>query len=401
MFRRWVPRLSTCTRPSPACQVRPVRYTSTTAEASRRSLKSAQARRPSSWRKYIFITVSGVPVICLAWLYLEPQQHGDSFHNYELIAKDYVSPTASIFRLKAQSSSQEAEKYDEVWKQGIWNVQFKQPQLQIVRAYTPLPFTAGSREQPPEGTTFRFLIRNDPQGEVSGYLHRLPLGSTIEVRGPNLEHPIGRSVNEVVFFAGGTGIAPALQVAHAMFDHLDEIQRQEKKLHILWANRKREDCLGGTPVNDHPSTPAQSWSWTNLFSRSTATAPAQQSSASTVTQAQKDQNLIVRDLNALQARYPDSVSVTYFVDEENTRIDSTAVSNALSAFVQTSNPNQAALKSGGNKEIIISGPPGFIAYLVGPKVWQNGKEEQGPLRGLLGPALTKHQDLANVKVWKV
>ena len=51
---------------------------------------------------------------------------------------------------------------------------------------------------------------------MSTYLHRLPIGATIELRGPHVEYQIPSEVKNVIFVAGGTGIAPALQVAHAM-----------------------------------------------------------------------------------------------------------------------------------------------------------------------------------------
>jgi len=397
MFRRCASRPSTYKRPFPIYRAQPFRYNSTTAEPTRSTPRTPDTRKPNRWRRYISIIIRGVPIVTIGWLFLEPQRSSDSFHPYEVVAKKAISPTASVFYLEPENSSQEAEKYREIWEQGIWNVQFKQPQLQIVRAYTPLPPTSGERQETSSATTLRFLIRNDPQGEVSGYLHRLPIGSDIEVRGPNLEHYIAPNVTEVVFLAGGTGIAPALQVARAMFDEADDKPSQEKKLHILWANRKREDCIGGTSTGNHSTTPAQSWSWTTMFSRST---PPQPTSPSTAPQAQADQNPIVHDLKALQTRYPGRISVTYFVDEENSRIDATTLSDALSNFVQppTSSPDTA---NTGSREIIISGPPGFIAYLAGPKIWQNGREEQGPLGGLLGAALPKQRGLGNVRVWKV
>ena len=39
------------------------------------------------------------------------------------------------------------------------------------------------------------------------------------------------------------GIAPALQVAHVMFesDWAGPVEQQKKHLHILWANRQKED----------------------------------------------------------------------------------------------------------------------------------------------------------------
>ena len=176
---------------------------------------------------------------------------------YQLVAKDPVSSTASVFELEPQEKSLDFRKFKEAWQKGVWNVQFKQPELQIVRAYTPLPPKANEPQNRKDN--LRFLIRRDPHGEVSSYLHRLPIGSKVELRGPNLEYELTPDVRQVVFFAGGTGIAPALQVANAMFKDGDS---RGRTLHILWANRKREDCIGGysdAPPSG-PVSPKLSWS---------------------------------------------------------------------------------------------------------------------------------------------
>jgi ferredoxin-NADP reductase len=46
-------------------------------------------------------------------------------------------------------------------------------------------------------------------------LHRLEASAEVEVRRPNAEYilPTAERVGKVVFLAGGTGVAPALQVA--------------------------------------------------------------------------------------------------------------------------------------------------------------------------------------------
>jgi hypothetical protein len=108
----------------------------------------------------------------------------------------------------------------------------------------------------------RLYVRRMERGEVSGYLARLRVGETVELRGPRLGFDLcaragvgvggGEGVVEeegkgkggagrgrkVVFLAGGTGIAPALQAARALMD------RPGVEMEVIWANRRREDCVG-------------------------------------------------------------------------------------------------------------------------------------------------------------
>jgi NAD(P)H-flavin reductase len=311
-------------------------------------------------------------------------QTARAFTPYKLVKKQPVSSTATIFVLEPQEASQNLEKYKEAWRKGIWNVHFKQPQLQIVRPYTPLPSDDTRSEVHTQ--QLRFLIRNDIYGEVSSYLHRLPIGSQIELRGPNLEYEISPSVKQVVFFAGGTGIAPALQVAHALFSSKE--QRKERKLHILWANRRREDCVGGQSDYSPAEPLALKSKITSIFS-SPSTPPVA---------TQEDQGLIVKELEQLREKYPGQVTVEYFVNEENTWIDRDAVFKALSRFEDRdfSAGSPAAQEQ---RQILISGPPGFISYLAGPKEWRGGKEVQGGVSKILAHAISMNPH--NVKVWKI
>lgn len=238
---------------------------------------------------------------------------------------------------------------------GVWSVLFKQPQLQIGRDYTPLPPTA-------DDDSLRFFIRRDPHGEVSRYLHGLSLGSTVELRGPQLEYKIPSSTQEVLFIAGGTGIAPALQASYSLLR-----RGNNRRIRILWANRRREDCLGG--VSD---TVADRKSWfSGIFTRTAPDRPKDPPSP------------VVRELESLRSQYPGQVTVDYFVDEENTFIGK----KDIAGF--------APLPAGKRKLILVSGPEGFISYMAGPKIWAQGTELQGPLGGII-----QQLDL-KCSVWKL
>lgn len=324
-----------------------------------------------------------------AYRFSRPSSSSDSslnphtFTPYTLINKEPVSSTSAIFTLRNETGSIAPESLIDVQKRSVWSVQIKQPQLQIARAYTPLPSPGpkshkGDARQPED---IRLLIRQEKGGEVSTYLHQLPDHATIELRGPNTEFELPHDVREVIFLAGGTGIAPALQVAQALS------QRTKSRMHILWANRKREECIGGVSDEMPARLRQRSGWWSSLFG--TVEVPAQESLSSVATSEEK--NAIVRELEALKERskaHTEGLKIQYYVDEENT-------------FIQ---PGDVARKLGlappehvkGSRVILISGPDGFIEYWAGKKVWTGGRETQGPLGGVLSK-----MDLRDWSVFKL
>ncbi|KAL1849452.1 mitochondrial peripheral inner membrane protein [Paecilomyces lecythidis] len=302
-----------------------------------------------------------------------------TFTHYELVSREPISSTSSLFTLRPVKPGHNREVYEAAWRTGVWSVMFKQPQLQIGRDYTPLPpiekvsDTAENILEGEDQEPLRFLIRRDPHGEVSRYLHGLSLGSTVEMRGPQVECEIPSDVKDILFIAGGTGIAPALQAAYTLLRR--DNGTAGSRIHILWANRKREDCLGGS--NDSLQSPAERPWWRKLLSSSPATAAPEDPS----------KGLIVKELETLKSQFPGQITVDYFVDEERTMIDK----QSILRFTKSSDAS-----TGRGKLILVSGPDGFISYMAGPKMWAEGRELQGPLQGII-----RELDLKGWNVWKL
>lgn len=192
------------------------------------------------------------------------------FSPFTLISKEQVSSTSSIFTLVSARSTSQSLGLDKLWRLGVWSIQAKQPQLQIARSYTPLPPWSDQSPRETGAEVLRVLIRHEVNGEVSGYLHRLPLGATIDLRGPNMEYTLPEDVNEILFLAGGTGIAPGLQVAQALVDRMTE-RGTRAKMRILWANRKRglsgrlQQVVKQCRFRAMVSSRHVAWSWTEKY----------------------------------------------------------------------------------------------------------------------------------------
>ncbi|QSZ36132.1 hypothetical protein DSL72_007257 [Monilinia vaccinii-corymbosi] len=319
-------------------------------------LESGEEGRKSRALLYIFdlsIFVLVASVSHLIWCSIEPYLSKPfdplpRFTEFSIVSEESVSSTSKILTIRRKATFK-SDPYATYWKNGLWSVEFKQPLLQIARSYTPLP--------PDENAAIgdlRFLIRKEPNGEMSNYLFGLPAKSQVELRGPHVEFDLPQNVEEVVFLAGGTGIAPALQLVHTLLE-ARKSNGKRPQIRVLWASRKREDCVGGEKYN--PDSELN-------------------------TDAPEHVGPIVQQLQRLQQKYPENLRVDYLVDEEGKFIDQRMISQATQPSDERS--SELVATESNTKLFFVSGPEGFISHFAGPKRWFNGKQEQGELGGVLG-----------------
>ncbi|RWA10968.1 hypothetical protein EKO27_g4110 [Xylaria grammica] len=368
----------------------------------------------------------------------------------------------------------------DAWRHGLWSVEIKQPQLQIARHYTPLPplpISPSSPSMESKGTSengnvseaqamrsgkagrvtedqdeqadLRILVRRMDGGEMSNYLSRQRVGDTLWLRGPHLGFDVPRRIGDggaydngtgmgdvgaqrvggqrgVVFLAGGTGIAPALQIAHKLLDDNGYSESAESRPHIsiLWANRCGADALG---CEKFPALPRKSGNWFRFWDRpGTDCNAALQKKRKQLTE--EPASSLALQIQDLKRRHPSHFEISYFADDEGSFIKAHDVEAALASAVKRlspcpdihkdctwhsqgavellpddndvsrfSSPDPAcacicALKAGleataarpGVNLVCLSGPDGFIEAYAGAKRWHDGNEMQGAIRGLLG-----------------
>lgn len=294
-----------------------------------------------------------------------------TFTPFTLIHHQRISSTSSILTLRpCNSPSAATDPYAAFWTHGTWSLELKHPALQIARRYTPLPpslipsrtstLSADAASLPVhQPGDVRLLVRKYETGEVSRYLHSLKVGATVEVRGGYAEFELPREARKVLFLAGGTGVAPAMQVAGAMARRGmggDEGGEESlgREMRIMWANRRREEV----------------------------------GEAGEGARAEEEANEMVgmvQDLEAKAERVADvSLRTSYFVDEDNRFIQQKDLVEALASFEA---PSAGTAGAGGavghEKLILLSGPDGFVEYFAGPKRLRNGVEVTGLTGGLL------------------
>lgn len=305
-----------------------------------------------SYTTAALILITSASFLSYRLFYYSPSSGDDAplsnidFVKRTLTSKIPVSTTSAVFNFNGA----QGDGADDLWTKGVWSLEFKQPQLQIARAYTPLPpvklleESEGAWQNRTKG--FRFLIRREPAGEVSGYLHGLSQGAKLELRGPHLELAIPPDVSEVVFLAGGTGIAPALQLAYALSRRAAStapLGGQPVRMSILWANRTKEDV--GAGLADAAGS----------FQQRLSSIPAQLEAIRLDKRAGERFQLDTR----------------MFVDEQKRFIQAKDIEAVVGG------------RSSGRRMILVSGPDGFVAHYAGPRQLENGVETQGPLGGVL------------------
>jgi cytochrome-b5 reductase len=302
----------------------------------------------------------------------KPLLNQQTFKSFEIVGKEDISSTNAIFTLRFPNPNA-SSLFQDFWKKGIWSVEFKQPQLQVARSYTPLPPTQWTSPE-----DLQFLIKREHGGEVSNFLHRLSQGDRIEIRGPHEECNIPQHVTRLVFLAGGTGIAPALQAAKVILERgleskaipgveATDGQLIKPKVTILWANRKTEDCMGRINTPQRPF-----WSiW-----------PSKTETKVEVTARNNFEQMLLD----MQEQHKDSFTIQHFVDEEGTYIRPGDLHRVIATAEKhgAANSSKDARNLQEKKLVMISGPDGFVSTFAGPKVWKEGKQVQGPLGGLIG-----------------
>lgn len=346
----------------------------------------------------------------------------DLFTPCTVVSNVPVSPTAFLLTIQLPPSAANDAAVAAAWRHGLWSVEVKQPQLQIARHYTPLP---GGQTTPVSaaaaaaaaGPQLRFYVRRYDSGEVSTYLSRLGAGAPVEIRGPHLGFDLGARLGEgqketrkVVVLAGGTGVAPALQAGEYA------LGREGVEVEVLWANRSGVDCAGCQRL------PA-AWNW--WFASGTGS----------VDESQEESSAIVRQIRELQAAYERKgrmLEVKCAVDDEGSKVKARDIMDVVGSSAQrlqcppsvschfhsqqrleysteesdvsdggrdgdarnVAAPQCTCVGEGakGKNLFITSGPDGFVSAFVGPKVWANGGERQGPVGGVASELIKKYPE---------
>lgn len=351
---------------------------------------------PRQARAFPSTVIFGAIALGTGYYVLQPSSKStclnqDTFAPYTITAREAISPTSFIITTTPENPASASTYLDNhsSWRWPLWSVEFKQPEVQIARHYTPLP-------QDPVSTAsgqLQFYIRAINGGEMSTYLNRLQQGSQVHLRGPHKGFDVAARLGSkchVVFLAGGTGVVPGLQVARATLG-----SNPDSTFTLLWAIRQRGELQNVPP-------PQKPW-WQSLWTRK---APSE---VDIVDQP----SAVGRQLQSLKSQFGDRMHIQVAVDEEKTFYTLADIQKSITAadtntttalvpapgtesacamhhqrlhsrvseFEEQPTPCVCDIPSGKNL-FMVSGPEGFVSHFAGPKVWLNGVETQGPVGGV-------------------
>ncbi|CAM1508093.1 Fc.00g049410.m01.CDS01 [Cosmosporella sp. VM-42] len=323
-----------------------------------------------------------------------------TFVPYTITSREAISPTSFVITIEPQTpnpSPPYLNAKSTKWRWPLWSVEFKHPQVQIARHYTPIPPLGG------DDGSLKFYIRAVGDGEMSNYLCRRQVGEEVYLRGPHvgfeLEERLGAR-DRVVFLAGGTGVVPGMQAAKAVLDG-----KRDVKVDLLWAVRKREEIQHATPVTK------SSWKWW------------QEKQPKELGVDTESPSPIARRLNEMKSLYGPRLNIQVVVDEEGTQVRENNLKAALrpstsslasassngcrfhdqkmheyaSEFAPEESTDCACSAEGavpGKNLLIVSGPDGFVSHYAGEKVWLGGHHTQGPVGGVVGRLQRQYPQLA-------
>ena len=170
----------------------------------------------------------------------------DHFTRYRISYKQDVDQAHFLLEL-TPVAEQKINLWSKMGCEKLWSVEIKQPDVMVVRNYTPLPLQVNPETEQLEvfeddkfaGGKLFFYIKQYEQGEVARWLHSLPENHIVELRGPYVDYEFPHYEGEVrrdrrflqsgskdpdaqekfkyqqfdiAMFTAGTGIVTALQL---------------------------------------------------------------------------------------------------------------------------------------------------------------------------------------------
>lgn len=148
----------------------------------------------------------------------------DQFTRYRISGRVAIDPHHYLLEVKPLSA-QKINIWQKMTSNKIWSVEVKQPEIMIVRNYTPLPLklvTAADNDYELEQMDIQngdtnegkllFYIKNYDNGEVARWMRNLDVGSRIDLRGPFIEYEFDADRKKVNMYTAGTGVVSALQI---------------------------------------------------------------------------------------------------------------------------------------------------------------------------------------------
>lgn len=373
------------------------------------------------------------------------------FHKFVITHKHKIDDEHYLIEVRPKFKNWQYSYYAHYDNKSIWNgdklwsVEVKQPQIMVVRSYTPLPLyfmkserTRSGEKEPllrvidnddenyDKGGVMTFYIKRYGEGEVSRYIVDKAVGDEIDIRGPHIDytlpyHPLKQiherpmfrdlpskveaeslvetikkdnklpDFDNLTFFAAGTGIAPALQLLFSKnpyrgFVRLHYSARSGKELgpleRFLFFLEKLDRVELIRHIDEQPKTMLNAKDVPKPNKRNYISSMRQESEAD----KEVGSGLSLEEALKLRMTIMSENESAKKKAEESARERAPRYENALQqALVTSKQPKEPSATA------IVCGPDGYVDYVAGGKLLNTN--EQGKVLGLLG---NKSWDNTNV-----
>lgn len=410
------------------------------------------------WTRHVPKILTAIVVLWGAYSvkvwFFQPEKGSDSkelldpyeFHKFIITHKHQIDNDHFLIEIRPKFKNWQYSYYAHYENKSIWNgdriwsVEIKQPQIMVLRAYTPLPlyFMKSERTRSGEKEPLLRVIDNDAEdydkggvmtlyikkyddGEVARYIVNKKIGDEIDVRGPHVEykfpfHPLNQlhtrpifrdlpskieaeslletikkdngvpDVDNMTFYAAGTGIAPILQVLFSKnpyrgFTTIHYSAKTQTELGPLERYLFFLEKLDRVKLVKHIDSLPR-----DRLSKKDVKPPAARNYVSPM--RQEIENPSDSSENAEKPNPADALKLRMAIldDSQESNSESSKSSEVERAHRYESALQQAAVTSREKKAdsalSIVCGPNGYVEYVAGGKLMTTN--EQGPVNGLLG-----------------
>lgn len=437
---------------------------------TKHSNKVSKTKTVTRWTRHIPKILTAMAVLWGAYTvkvwYFPPEKGSDSkelldpseFHKFVITHKQKIDDEHYLIEVKPRFKNWQYSyhaHYDDksIWNgDRIWSVEIMQPQIMVVRSYTPLPLyfmksektRAGEKdpllrvidndiEDYDKGGVMTFYIKKYGDGEISRYIVDKKIGDELDIRGPHVEfkfpyHPLKAfhdrptfrdlpskveaeslvnslkrdnkipDYDNLDFYGAGTGIAPILQVLFSRNPYRGHVNvhysaRTEDELkplkRFLFFLSKLDRVNFIEHLDLHPKT---------VLKAKDVSKPTTPNYVSPMRLEQNaDQEKVLTGLTpeeALKLRMSILKSDEEISKQEAaTRQDSLSQQDRAARYSNALEQAQVTSreKKAGASLAIVCGPEGYVEYVAGQKLLATN--EQGEVKGLLGD---KGWDSSNV-----
>lgn len=427
-------------------------------EFTKHSNTTKKPKTVTRWTRHVPKILTAIVVLWGAYSvkvwFFQPEKGSDSkelldpyeFHKFVITHKQQIDDDHYLIEMRPKFKNWQYSYYAHYENKSIWNgdriwsVEIKQPEIMVLRAYTPLPLyfmksekTRSGEKEPllrvidndaddyDKGGVMTLYIKKYSDGEVSRYIVDKKVGDEIDVRGPHVEykfpfHPLNQlhtrpvfkdlpskieaesllatikreknipDVDNMTFYAAGTGIAPILQVlfsknpyrgfttVHYSAKKPTELGPLERYLFFL-------EKLDRIKLVKHIDTLPR-----DRLSKKDVKAPVERNYVSPM--RQEIENSSEPSENAEETNPTDSLKLRMAIldDPRETIANNSKLAESERAHRYENALQQAAATSREKKAdsalSLVCGPNGYVEYVAGGKLMNTN--EQGPVTGLLG-----------------